>query len=83
MPGKEEETRQDLQAESNSESTQSPHLSESQEYSLGVDGDVGHLKESLQGYLAQLQSLQQSRFYLPDRAKDPHQFRMIEIGSSD
>jgi len=78
-----QEEQQDLQAVSNSESKPNHHLSESQEYSLATDGDTAHLKESLQGYLLQLQSLRESRFYHSGQAKDPCQFRMTQIDSSD
>ena len=73
--------QQDLQVEPNSESKQNHPLSESQEYSPGADGDIGHLRESLQDYLTQLQLLQGRRFYLSDRAMDPSQFRLTEIGN--
>jgi hypothetical protein len=60
----------------NSEST---HLDGTDEWPLATDGDVGHLKESLQGYLRQMQELQKNRFYLSDENRPGHLFRMTGI----
>ena len=81
MPEQDQEKPQDQQLLTSSESKQNPHLSEFQEYSPGVDGDVAHLKESLQDSKYQQQLRQQSRFYHSGQVKDPLQFRMTEIGS--
>jgi hypothetical protein len=67
----------------NSESTQSTHLDGTDEWPLATDGDVGHLKESLQGYLKQAQELQKHRFYLSGEGHPAHLFRMTGIYQAD
>lgn len=38
-----------------------------EDWPLATDGDTGHLKESLYGYLKQMQELQKQRFYIPTK----------------
>ena len=41
-------------------------LEVSEDWPLATDGDTGHLKESLQGYLKQLQEFQNQQSFLPE-----------------
>ena len=68
---------------SSSELKQNPLSGESQEYLPASHEETLPQPAWLQDYLIQLQSLQQSRFYLSDQEHSCHQFRMTEICSSD
>ena len=54
-------------------------LEASEDWPLATDGDTGHLKESLQGYLKQIQELQKHRFYLSEEDLPSRSFRMTEL----
>lgn len=56
-----------------------PNLEGFEDWPLATDGDTGHLKESLHGYLKQMQELQKQRFYLPEEGHPAHLFRMTGL----
>ena len=82
MPEQEQEKKQDPQLLTNSESTQNHHSGEFLVDWPVTDGDVGHLRESLQDSQFQRQIRLESLSYQPDQ-KMVRQFRMTKIGSSD
>lgn len=66
----------------NSESTQNRHSGEFLVDWPVTDGDVGHLRESLQDSQFQRQLRRESLSYLSDQ-EFARQFRLTKIGSSD
>ena len=82
MPEQDPKTPQDPQLLTNSESTQIHHSAEFLVDWPVTDGDVGHLKESLQGSQYQQQLRQQLQFSRQDE-EYRHLLQQMEIRNWD